>query len=267
MDKVDLFPWNDGFTMNNVKELFNLFEMERREITGDGSLRYRFKGVYLMKIRLVVIAFTLVSVFASAGVFAQDCAPCVAVSDVTCQSCAPCSSCTGMSCELFGGLRSLLACRPCVSCVTITPECTPVCSVAPVSCDVSIATRGPIVASNIPHVACNSVCTSSQGACSYETVVTPTCCGEMFPYLKPCLYNAVHRPINGVCKLVHGAFTALACATTPVEDCGFFKPAYVSGISCGSCTTCGTVDSAPVPCSSCSVPTVSACNQVSPSCD
>ncbi len=196
-----------------------------------------------MKIRLTACCFALVAMLATANVFAQDCAPCAAAG--SCPSCAPCASCTGASCELFGGLRSLLACRPCIA----APICsTPVCS-APQPCTVTVASCGPIVASNLPD------CTFEASSCA-PCAAPVACCGPMFPYLKPCLYNAVHRPINGVCKLVHGAFSALADVTTPVEDCGFFKPAYVAEISCGSCAACGPIEAAPAPsCAPCA-----ACN-------
>ena len=188
-----------------------------------------------MKIRLTACFVALAAIFASASAFAQDCAPCAAASDISCTSCAPCASCTGSSCELFGGLRSLLACRPCISSVTITPSCAP-CSapeaVAPPTC-------GPIVKTRIPS------CALEAPSCSSCDIAAPACCGPMFPYLAPCLYNAVHRPINGVCKLVHGAFSALADVTTPTDDCGFLKPCIVD---CGSCATCGPVDVAPAPC-------------------
>ncbi len=212
-----------------------------------------------MRIRLTALCVALAAMFASASVFAQDCAPCAAAADVSCPSCAPCASCTGASCELFGGLRSLLACRPCISCCTITPSCAPVC--APTPCKITVAHGGPIVAANLPQGALDSVCASCDSCAPCGAIAAPSCCGPMFPYLKPCLYNAVHRPINGVCKLVHGAFSALACATTPVDDCGFFKPAYVADITCGSCATCGPIESAPAPCSSCSaMPATPSCN-------
>ena len=217
-----------------------------------------------MKIRLTALCVALTAMFATANTFAQDCAPCAAAADISCASCAPCASCTGASCELFGGLRSLLACRPCISCTTITPACTPVCSApAATPVKVTVPSCGPIVASNMPHGAFDAACASCD---SCGTIAAPSCCGEMFPYLKPCLYNAVHRPINGVCKLVHGAFSALACATTPVDDCGFFKPAYVADITCGSCATCGPIESAPAPCAPCSAPAVPACGPAAPSC-
>ena len=214
-----------------------------------------------MKIRLTALCVALATTFVAASSFAQDCAPCAAAADVSCPSCAPCASCTGASCELFGGLRSLLACRPCVSCVTITPSCAPVCS-APAPCKVKVASCGPIVASNLPHGSTDSACASCD-ACG--PIAAPTCCGPMFPYLKPCLYNAIHRPINGVCKIVHGAFSALACATAPVDDCGFFKPAYLD-VPCGSCAVCGPIESAPAPCG-CAAPAVPACGPSAPSCN
>lgn len=205
-----------------------------------------------MKIRLTACLVAIAAIFASANAFAQDCAPCAAAADTSCASCAPCASCTGASCELFGGLRSLLACRPCVSCVTITPSCAP-CS-APAA--VAPPTCGPIVKTSIPS------CGVGAPSCSSCDVAAPTCSacsGPMFPYLAPCLYNAVHRPINGALKLVHGAFSALADATTPAEDCGFFKPAYVD-VSCGSCATCGPIEAAPAPCAPSCGPAVVGCN-------
>ncbi|MDO5309684.1 MAG: hypothetical protein Q4G03_09405 [Planctomycetia bacterium] len=210
-----------------------------------------------MKIRITACLIAMVAVIASAKAFAQDCAPCAAAAgDVTCASCAPCASCTGASCELFGGLRSLLACRPCVSPCTIVPTCT-TCAPAPAPVSVSCApvapTCGPIVASSIPSCGCDA---APSCGCDAIPAPTPCCAGPMFPYLKPCLYNAVHRPINGVCKLVHGAFSALADATTPVEDCGFFQPAYVADVTCGSCATCGAVEVAPAPCG----PAAPSCN-------
>ncbi len=197
-----------------------------------------------MKIRLTACFVALAAIFASASAFAQDCAPCAAASDISCTSCAPCASCTGSSCELFGGLRSLLACRPCISTCTITPACTP-CS----PCAAPAAPScGPIVKANLPN--CGAPAAPSCGGCGEcadcaPALPAPNCCGPMFPYLAPCLYNAVHRPINGVCKLVHGAFSALADVTTPTDDCGFLKPCIVD---CGSCATCGPVDVAPAPC-------------------
>ncbi len=222
-----------------------------------------------MKIRLTALCVTLVATFVAASSFAQDCAPCAAAADASCPSCAPCASCTGASCELFGGLRSLLACRPCVSCVTITPSCTPCCTCAPVCsapapCKVKIASCGPVVASNLPHGSFDSACASCDSGCSCGAIAAPTCCGPMFPYLKPCLYNAIHRPINGVCKIVHSAFSALACATAPVDDCGFFKPAYFD-VPCGSCAVCGPIESAPAPCG-CAAPAIPACGPAAPSC-
>lgn len=213
-----------------------------------------------MKIRLTALCVAIVAVFAASGAYAQDCAPCAAASDVSCPSCAPCASCTGASCELFGGLRSLLACRPCVSSCTITPSCTPVC--APKPCKITIASCGPIVASNMPHAAFEAACNAAtcEPNVSCGPIAAPTCCGPMFPYLKPCLYNAVHRPINGVCKLVHGAFSALACATAPVDDCGFFKPAYVADITCGSVASCGPIECAPAPATPACAPVAPACN-------
>lgn len=217
-----------------------------------------------MRIRLTTLCVALAAMFASASAFAQDCAPCAAASDISCPSCAPCASCTGASCELFGGLRSLLACRPCISCCTITPSCTPVCA-APAPCKVSVAPCGPIVAANIPRGAFDAACDSCSSCDSCGTICAPSCCGPMFPYLKPCLYNAIHRPINGVCKIVHGAFSALACATTPVDDCGFFKPAYVGDVTCGSCASCGPIDCAPAPCGACAA--TPACAPVAPACN
>lgn len=211
-----------------------------------------------MRIRLTALCVALAAMFASTGASAQDCAPCAAAVDASCASCAPCASCTGASCELFSGLRSLLACRPCVSSCTITPSCAPVC-VAPAPCKLTIANRGPIVASNIPQGALDSVCAASETCAPSFAIAAPTACGPMFPYLKPCLYNAVHRPLNGVCKIVHGAFSALACATTPVEDCGFFKPAYFD-VSCGSSVTCGPIDTAPAPCAPACAPIAPAAN-------
>ncbi len=205
-----------------------------------------------MKIRLTACLVAIAAVFASANAFAQDCAPCAAAAETSCASCAPCASCTGSSCELFGGLRSLLACRPCISSVTITPSCAP-CSapeaVAPPTC-------GPIVKTRIPS------CALEAPSCSSCDIAAPACCGPMFPYLAPCLYNAVHRPINGALKLVHGAFSALADVTTPSEDCGFFKPAYldVSCGSCGTCAACAPVEVAPAPCAPATAPAVVGCN-------
>lgn len=206
-----------------------------------------------MRFRLTACLVAIAAVFGSSSVFAQDCAPCAAAADVSCASCAPCSSCTGVSCELFGGLRSLLACRPCVSSVTITPSCAPCAApevVAPPTC-------APIVKADVPS------CAPEANSCSPCEIVAPSCAGPMFPYLAPCLYNAVHRPINGALKVVHGAFSALADVTTPVEDCGFFKPAYFD-VECGSCAPCGAVETAPAPCapaaaSSCG-PAVVSCN-------
>ncbi len=201
-----------------------------------------------MKIRLTACFVALAAMFASASAFAQDCAPCAAAADISCPSCAPCASCTGAGCELFGGLRSLLACRPCVTVATITPACAP-CAAPEV---VAAPTCGPIVKPN--HAALEAPSCGGCGTCGDcadcgIALPAPTCSGPMFPYLAPCLYNAVHRPINGVCKLVHGAFSALADVTTPTDDCGFFKPAYVAEISCGSCAPCGPIDVAPAPCS------------------
>ena len=99
-----------------------------------------------MKFRLTACLFALVAVFASGNAFAQDCAPCAAASETSYVSCAPCASCTGSSCELFSGLRSLLACRPCVSYVTITPSCAP----APAPEVVMPPNCGPIVKKSIP---------------------------------------------------------------------------------------------------------------------
>ena len=197
-----------------------------------------------MKKRLVACLFSMVAVFASVTSFAQDCAPCAAATDVTCASCAPCASCVGSSCELFSGLRSLLACRPCVSAVTLTPSCTP-CAVP----EVTVAPNcGPIVKTSIPHGVLEAPACGSCGECNSCELIAPSCSSPMFPYLAPCLYNAVHRPINGCLKVVHGAFSALANATTPIEDCGFFKPAYVTEITCGSAATCAPVEVAPAPC-------------------
>ena len=220
-----------------------------------------------MKIRLTSLCFVLVAALSAASALAQDCAPCAAAADISCSSCAPCASCTGASCELFGGLRSLLACRPCVSCCEITPPCAPICA-APAPCKVTVASCGPIVATNMPHGALDAACASCDtcGADAPCAIAAPTCCGPMFPYLRPCLYNAIHRPINGVCKIVHGAFSALACATTPVEDCGFFKPAYLD-VPCGSCAPCGAIDCAPAPsCGTCEAP-IPACGPATPSCN
>lgn len=197
-----------------------------------------------MKKRLVACLFSMVAVFASVTSFAQDCAPCAAATDVTCASCAPCASCVGSSCELFSGLRSLLACRPCVSAVTLTPSCTP-CAVP----EVTVAPNcGPIVKTSIPHGVLEAPACGSCGECNSCELIAPSCSSPMFPYLAPCLYNAVHRPINGCLKVVHGAFSALANATNPIEDCGFFKPAYVTEITCGSAATCAPVEVAPAPC-------------------
>ena len=218
-----------------------------------------------MKIRLTAFCVAVVAMLSTVGAFAQDCAPCAAASDISCPSCAPCASCTGASCELFGGLRSLLACRPCISSCTITPSCAPICS-APAPVKVSVASCGPIVATNLPHGALEATCDAAPTCDSCGVIAAPTTCGPMFPYLAPCLYNAVHRPINGVCKIVHGAFCALAEATTPVEDCGFFKPAYFD-VPCGSCATCGPIDLAPAPSDTCGVPAIPACGPAVPSCN
>ena len=207
-----------------------------------------------MKIRLTALCVALAAMLAAASSFAQDCAPCAAA-DVNSSPCAPCASCTGASCELFGGLRSLLACRPCVSYCTITPSCVPVCP-TPEPCKIVVASRGPIVSANLPQGALDAACASCDVSCG--PIGIPSSCGPMFPYLKPCLYNAIHRPINGVCKLVHGAFSALACATTPVDDCGFFKPAYFGDLACGSVATCGPIECAPAPCGP-NAPAIPAC--------
>lgn len=217
-----------------------------------------------MKMRLTAFCFALATIFTTSA-FSQDCAPCAAAGDVSCAPCAPCATCVGRSCELFGGLRSLLACRPCVvvsdlscapaacapaACAPVAPECGPA---VPEAC--GSAKGGPIFSSNLPK--CGPVVPScgpvAEGALCGPA---PVCGGEMFPYLKPCLYNAVHRPVNGVCKLVNGVFGALADVTTPTSDAGFFKPAYVKSIcvcgeiSCGGgCdATCGPLETAPQPC-------------------
>lgn len=216
-----------------------------------------------MKFRLTACLVAMAAFLTSVSTFAQDCAPCAAAAGTTCESCAPCASCTGASCELFSGLRSLLACRPCVSCVTITPTCTP--CVAPT---VTVAPGcGPIVKTSIPRGALDVSCDSCD-TCAPCGIAAPSCSGPMFPYLAPCLYNAVHRPLNGALKLVHGAFCALADVTTPTEDCGFFKPAYITEISCGSCATCGPVDVAPAPCAApVAVPATPACGPAVLSCN
>jgi len=218
-----------------------------------------------MKTRMTSCFAALVVLFASASAFAQDCAPCAAAADVSCASCAPCASCTGASCELFGGLRSLLACRPCVAPAVITPACAP--CAAP---EIAVAPAcGPIVKTNLPSCDAPAIEAPSCGGCGEcdacgAALPAPSCCGPMFPYLVPCLYNAVHRPINGVCKLVNGAFRALADATTPVDDCGFFTPCIVGEVSCGSCAPCGAIDVAPAP--SCAAP-VAPCGPATVGCN
>jgi len=201
-----------------------------------------------MKNRLMAFCFALISACAVSTASAQDCAPCAAAGpDVSCASC--CASCTGVSCELFGGLRSLLACRPCA-----VVECAPSCAAAPAP------VCGPIVSTNLP------TCDVPEATCGPAPICAPApVCGPMFPYLKPCLYNAVHRPVNGVCKIVHGVFDTLATITTPTSDAGFFKPAYVCGVPCacgagelGSCATCGDIETAPAP-APC-MPAVPSCN-------
>ena len=82
-----------------------------------------------MKNRLMAFCFALISACAVSTVSAQECAPCAAAAgpEVSCASC--CASCTGAPCELFSGLRSLLACRPCA-----VVECAPSCAPAPAPC-------------------------------------------------------------------------------------------------------------------------------------
>ncbi|MCF0233776.1 MAG: hypothetical protein HUK22_02205 [Thermoguttaceae bacterium] len=238
-----------------------------------------------MKIRMTAICFALVSVFA-ANVFAQDCAPCAAAAKADCASCATCTSCTGGGCELFGGLRSLLACRPClpapcfttVSCAapapceaaTCGPVAMPCAPVAPTcgTCDVPAPTCGPCLP-------CIPICRPFARRCAPpETEICggpmvatnmPTCgpeaeCGSCdfgvcmpapcVPCVLPCLKNAICTPIKGVGLAIHNVFQSIADATAPVDCSGLCAPSLCSpcgDVTCGgSCGTCG-FEAAPAP--------------------
>ena len=215
--------------MNFVSDLFE-FEQYRESNSNENRNQKRFdikvkkRSICPMKSRMLVLCFALMAI-AGTKLFAQECATCSEA-----PTCDTCNVCCTRSCELFGGLKSLMACRPCIGCA---PVCAAPACAAPAPCAASVS--------------CAPVCEAP--VCEAE-ICAPICQGPMFPYLKPALYNAVHRPINGVCKMVHGVFGTLADITTPTCDCGFLHAGCCACGEIGCAGECGACEAnnAPQPC-------------------
>lgn len=172
-----------------------------------------------MKSRIMIVSFAVILMMGIQAM-AQECAVCTDANP-----CNTCSSCCDRGCELFGGLKNLMACRPCAPCAAPAPVC--------VACD-----PAPACAACEPAPAC--------AACEAAPACAAPCCGPLFPCLKPALCNAGARVAcvgNGARRMVSGLFGALADAAAPKCGCGCGIPSCNGGcgLGCGApaCSACG----------------------------
>ena len=202
-----------------------------------------------MKSRILTVCFAVMMML-GVQVMAQECATC---SDAN--PCNACTTCCNQPCELFGGLKSLLACRPCAPCAAPAPVCAPCAAPAPVCAP--CAAPAPVCA---PCAAPAPVCAPCEAAPACGPCAAPAC-GPIFPCLKPALCNAGARVAcvgNGARRVVSGLFGALSDMTAPCccacgipacdGGCSIGCGAAGCGFEAGGCSVCGAaaaVDAAP----------------------
>ncbi len=199
-----------------------------------------------MKSRILMGCIAIVLMMGM-NVRAQECTACAAASEVT--TCAPCA---GQPCELLGGLRNLMACRPCVSCSTCeiaAPACAPcaapVC--APCAAPICAPCAAPVCDTCAPCETCVPCCAPCV-----------PCVPCVIPRMKAALCCAGAKIAcvgNGARAAVSNTFGALADLTAPrcCPACG----------ACGCDGTCITCEAADCGCSA--EPAVApACSAVHP---